>query len=100
VKVERSGSDSPGNLFAEFIKTAPLFLNQFESVFHVAGQSRRGFDLLQFAGPDLLQTAAQFLSRLQQKAFRHFRQIDGWFISSGEMYGHACSTLPLRLAGK
>jgi hypothetical protein len=100
VKIERSGSDSPGNLFAEFIKTAPFFLYQFESVFYVAGQSRCGFGLVQFASPDLLQGARQFLGRLPQQAFREFRQIDGCLISSGEMYGHACSTLPLRLAGK
>ncbi|MGV8987307.1 MAG: hypothetical protein ACOH2H_13630 [Cypionkella sp.] len=100
VKVERSGSDSPGNLFAEFIKTASFFLNQFERILYVPGQSRCGFDLIQLAGPDLQENAAQFLGRLPEQVLGHFRQIDGRFISSGEMYGHACSTLPLRLAGK
>ena len=100
VKVQLSGSDSPGNLFAEFIKTAPFQLNQLERVFYIAGQSWCGFDLFHLSRADFLKHPRQFLGRVSQQAFGHLCQIEQAVIFGHVVYCHACSTLPLRLAGK
>jgi hypothetical protein len=94
LKVELSGSDKPGNLFAEFFNSAPLFLyklEHFAQLFHIAWDRPQ---LVELAASGFLDQPGDFFCVILQQAFGELRQIDGITPFGRNSYGHARSAHP------
>jgi hypothetical protein len=87
-----AGSDSPGNLFAEFIKFRPFIHDQKESRLEVAHRSLRRLHLFEPPRLDRVHRKDQFFGRLGIKLMCFRQKIDWRYVCDRERNCHACLT--------
>jgi hypothetical protein len=92
VKVETGGSDSPGNLLAEFFNAIPFIYEQLQRGPQVSNVLFRRLDLTKATGPHGLHRAGDVFRRLSDPIFCHRQNCVRRLFSNGEIQRHACLT--------